>query len=459
MNRILLIGDIMLDINYTGFCNRLANEAPLPIYKILSKKYLLGGVGNVANNLKSLKLDFILLSLVGNDEEGKIIKNILEEKEIKNNLFIDNRKTTTKNRIFIDNKLVSRFDNEDVFKYDYNNIINFLETNSFNYILISDYQKGFITKELYNYLKYYANKNNIKILCDPKDNNLDKYRNIYLLKPNKKEFEQLINKKCKSIDEITKEGIIFKKELNITRLYITLAEEGIIYINENNYYYYTPTNKSNVIDVTGAGDTILSLLIYLEINSIDENIIGNICNYIGLKSVSTVGNYTISLEDIHSYFIEQKVIKIKDLSNLITKLKKQNKKLVFTNGCFDIIHRGHIEYLKKSKKLGDILLVGLNSDNSIKMNKGNNRPYNKLEDRLYILEELYFIDYIVVFEDKTPKNIIDIIRPDIYTKGSEYSKDNICNVLGEELRDKIVLIDYLDGYSSSKYINLLDINK
>jgi D-beta-D-heptose 7-phosphate kinase/D-beta-D-heptose 1-phosphate adenosyltransferase len=456
MPNILLIGDIMLDINHIAECNRLANEAPIPIYNILETKYILGGAGNVANHLKSLNLDFIFLTLIGNDEYGLKVKDLLNEKNITNHLLIDNRPTTIKNRIFVNNKLVSRFDNESINGYNHLFVQDYIKTNNFDYIIISDYQKGLLTKDLYLYLIQYSQQNNIKILCDPKDNNLDKYKNIYLLKPNKKEFELLIRKKCNTIDEIIKEGIEFKKNMNISKLYITLAELGILYINHNNIPFYTPTKKTDVIDVTGAGDTILSLLLYIELNNIDENQIGHLCNYIGLKSVQTVGNYNINLTDINNFYLDNKILTINNLKILIQKLKKDNKKIVFTNGCFDIIHRGHVEYLKKSKELGDILILGLNSDSSIKQNKGDSRPYNKLEDRIYILEQFPFIDYIIVFDEKTPIDLINIINPNIYTKGAEYTKDNICNVLGENIRNKIVLIDYLNNYSSSKYINLLN---
>jgi D-beta-D-heptose 7-phosphate kinase/D-beta-D-heptose 1-phosphate adenosyltransferase len=451
---ILLIGDIMLDTNYNAACNKLANEAPIPVYKILGKNNLLGGVGNVANNLKSLNINFILLTLVGNDDNGKIISNILNEKNINYKLFIDNqntRITTQKNRIFINNKLVSRFDIEDTLEYESNEIKQFISENNFDYIIISDYQKGLLSKELYQFINDYSIKNNIKVICDPKDNDINKYKNIYLLKPNKKEFELLINKKLNNIQDIINEGIILKKNLNISKLFITLAEKGILYINQKNDYIYTDTKKIDIIDVTGAGDSILSLLVYCEINNIPDNKIGELCNYIGLKSVQTVGNYNISIHDIHSFFIQNKVVSFDNLNYLLNNLK--NKKIVFTNGCFDIIHRGHIEYLKKSKDLGDTLIVGLNSDSSIKLNKGNNRPFNKLEDRIYILEQFPFIDYIIVFDDKTPIKLLELINPDVYTKGSEYTKDDICNVLGESIRDKIVLIDYLNDYSSTKYFN------
>jgi D-beta-D-heptose 7-phosphate kinase/D-beta-D-heptose 1-phosphate adenosyltransferase len=449
---ILLIGDIILDTNYIGECNKLANEAPIPVYKILNKKNLLGGVGNVANNLKSLNINFTLLSLIGNDDNGKIIMDILNNKNINHKLFIDNRNTTQKNRIFINNKLVSRYDIEDTYQYDPYNIKQYIIENQLKYIIISDYQKGLLSKELYHFINEYSIQNNIKVICDPKDNDIDKYKNIYLLKPNKKEFELLINKKINTIDELINDGILLKNNLNISKLFITLAEKGILYIDQNDLPIYTDTKKIDIIDVTGAGDTILSLLVYCEINQID-NKIGELCNYIGLKSVQTIGNYNITIDDINLFFIQNKIISFNNINNLINNLK--NKKIVFTNGCFDIIHRGHIEYLKKSKELGDILILGLNSDSSIKLNKGNTRPFNKLEDRLYILEQFPFIDYIIIFDDKTPIKLLESIKPDIYTKGNEYTKDDICNVLGEWIREKIILIDYLNNYSSTKSIHYL----
>ena len=457
--KILLIGDVMLDVNYICECNRLANEAPIPVYKIIDKNYILGGAGNVANHLKSLDLDFIFLSIVGDDQEGYNVKDLLEKKNIDYMLFIDEkRKTTCKNRIFVNQKLVSRFDNEDISIYNFTKIKEFLSQKNFTHIVISDYQKGLMSLELYEYLKSYAKIKNSKIICDPKDNLLEKYKDVYLLKPNKQEFESLIGKQLYTIEEIKKEGLVLMKNLGLSKLVVTLSELGICYFNKSNSeaYYIPSKNSEQVIDVTGAGDTILSFIVYNEIYPIDESKFGEICNFIGHKSVQTVGNYNISLKHINEFYHQNKNIDLENLIKLVEKWKNENKKIVFTNGCFDIIHRGHVQYLQSSKKLGDILIVGINTDNSIKINKGNNRPFNKLEDRIFILEQMNFIDYIVSFDEKTPIKLLEIIEPDIYTKGKDYNKDQICDVLGESLREKIVLINYLENHSSTKCITYLN---
>lgn len=454
---IIVIGDIMLDINHISTIFRKAPEADIPIYNIIDKQIILGGAGNIANNLKNLNTDVELISLVGNDIYGNIIKDILNEKHISHKLFIDNRITTTKNRIFNNNELSVRFDNEDTFDIttDIESVIleYIMSKTNIDAIIISDYNKGLITDNLCKSIIKFSNKTNIPTFVDPKINNIDKYSNCFLFKPNIIEAENIANET--NIENIIKN---IKNSINCTNLLITRGKEGMILNNINEKIEHNSIIK--IVDVTGAGDVVLAVLVYCYLKYNDLLYSCKIANYIGGKSVEKIGNYTTNINDINeyvkffniknndSYF--EKIIyddEINKLNRLSLKLK--NNKTVFTNGCFDILHSAHIELLKYAKSQGDILVVGLNSDESIKRLKGSQRPINNIDERSKILSLFDFIDYIVIFSDDTPSNILKILKPNILVKGGDY---NINEIIGKEYVNDVILFDYILNKSSTNVI-------
>lgn len=439
----------MLDINYNSQVTRNAPEADIPIYNILDTNYILGGAGNVAHNLKNLGANVELVGLIGNDTYGTIIKNNLESKQIEHKLFIDNRNTIQKNRIFLNNELNVRFDIEDT--YDISNVIEneviYYVTNKENIhaIIISDYDKGFITEYLCQKVITYANENNIPTFVDPKIKNFLKYKDCFLFKPNIVEAEKLTN--CKNLDLIINS---IKSSINCKHLLITRGKEGMILNSTTNKIEHD--SIINLIDVTGAGDIVLSVLVYIFLRGGDLLKACKVANYVAGKSVGVIGNYTISQNDIDEYVdndnITSKIIYDHEISK-IEKISK-HKNIVFTNGCFDILHSAHIKNLQFAKSNGDILVVGLNSDESIKRLKGPDRPINNISERSSILSLFDFIDYVIIFSDDTPFNIIKLLKPNILIKGSDYKKEDI---VGAEFADKIILFDFISGKSSTNIIN------
>ena len=449
---ILVIGDIMLDINYNATIERNAPEADIPIYNILDMNYILGGASNVTQNLKNLKTNVELISVIGNDIYGEMIQKILNEKYIQNKLFIDKeRKTTQKNRIFKNNNIKVRYDIEDT-----NEINDTIVTDILSYItnkkdidiiVISDYDKGFVTEHLCQTIIKYANENNIYTFVDPKIKNCMKYKNSFCFKPNLLEAEHITGEK-----DIQKMIHFIKTNINCENIVLTSGEKGM-FVNDilNNIQH---NELIKVIDVTGAGDIVLSVLVYIFLNYKDILLASKIANYVAGKSVTTIGNYNVCLNDITEYFDmnkkETKVIydnegnKIKWIKNI-----NKDKKIIFTNGCFDILHSAHIKLLQYSKKQGDILVVGLNSDKSIKRLKGQNRPINSIDERSTILSLFDFIDYIIIFEDDTPLNIIKTLLPNIIVKGSDYNKQN---VIGIDYVEDVLLFDFIKNKSTSLII-------
>ena len=449
---VLVIGDIMIDINSNSEITRIAPESNIPIYNILDVTNILGGASNVAVNLKNLGVNLEVVSVIGDDIYGNKIQDLFVSKQIKHKLFIDKeRKTTQKNRIFVKNTLNVRYDIEsthDISSDIENEVINYVITkNNIDAIIISDYDKGVVTERLSQTIISYANKNNIPTFVDPKIKNYIKYKGCFLLKPNQNEAEKISGEK-----NISKILHFIKDKIECSNILLTRGKEGMIL--NNIYNKIEHSSIINLVDVTGAGDIVLSVLVYVFLK--DKNLLKacKIANYIGGKSVGVIGNYTVSPNDIDEYYgfgmdsenskilYDYEVEKIRQIS--------KNPNLVFTNGCFDILHSAHIELLKFSKNLGEILVVGLNSDDSIKRLKGETRPINDINERSKILSLFDFIDYVIIFSEDTPLDIIKLLEPDILVKGSDYNKDNI---IGKEYVKKIVLFDFIQNKSSTRVIN------
>jgi D-beta-D-heptose 7-phosphate kinase/D-beta-D-heptose 1-phosphate adenosyltransferase len=442
----------MLDINKHSQVTRNAPEADIPIYNILDINYILGGASNVAQNLKNLDTNVEIISVIGEDVEGNIIKNILKSKNINHNLFVDKkRKTTQKNRIFLNNKLNVRFDIES--KDDISTAIEkeifdyIIKKENINAIILSDYDKGVLTESLSQNIINFANQKNIPTFVDPKIKNYIKYKDCFLFKPNQLEAEYISGNK--NIDKMLE---IIKERINCKNILLTRGKEGMILNNLFNNIQHNST--ISLVDVTGAGDIVLAVIVYSYLKFNDLLYASKIANYIGGKSVGTIGNYNVSINDFYEFDeIEKNLEKNKIIFDFeIEKLQKLSNmnNIVFTNGCFDILHSAHVELLKFSKKQGDILVVGLNSDESIKRLKGLNRPINYINERSKLLSLLDFIDYIVIFDDDTPLNIIKILKPDILIKGSDYKKEDI---VGKEFVNNIILFNFIQNKSSTNIIN------
>ena len=444
---ILLIGDVMIDINKHSEVLRNAPEADIPIYNILDTYFILGGAANVAQNLKNLQVSIELISVIGDDIYGNKIIEILNSHEISHKLFIDkNRNTTQKNRIFLKNKLEVRYDIEttdSISKTTEKEIISYiLNKENIDAIILSDYDKGLLTEELTQQIIEFSNKNKIPTFVDPKIKNYLKYKNCFLFKPNQNEAEIIACDK-----NIEKMLSLIKEKICCENILLTLGKEGMI-LNDLCNKIQHETNI-HLVDVTGAGDIVLSIIVYIYIKTKDLLLASKIANFVGGKSVSVIGNYNVSNKDIDEFFENKNKVIYDYEIDKINKISKKNG-LVFTNGCFDILHSAHIELLKFAKRKGNTLIVGLNSDESIKRLKGDSRPINDVHERSKMLSLLDFIDYVVIFSDDTPLNIIKLLQPNVLIKGSDYKRENI---IGKEFVKEIILFDFIPNHSSTLTIN------
>ena len=441
MNNILLIGDIVIDKSYIGISKRFAPEGCFPVVNINSIITNIGCVGNVLNSLLDF-FDKIYLITCLNENDIFYINEIIEKytNVIHINFHQDNRRIIIKNRIYIENKCISRFDQEKINNIDLNNeekILNYISTiiNNINITILSDYAKGVLTYNLTTKIIELCNKNNIITLIDPKGNDYKKYKNATLIKPNKTEMNDFIYSEL--TDHNSKFAILLN-EYNIKYILNTLGEDGmrLIYKNLNNKIEILnkDTIKSEIIDVTGCGDNILSsLAIFLKNENYsfhNVNFLLDILTHIGSISVNKPGCFKITKNIWNKFYIKQSI--------------------VFTNGCFDIIHIGHLKFLKECKKLGSKLIIGINTDESIKRIKGNKRPINKLEDRINFLKELDIADEIISFDEDTPEILLRKLKPDILVKGGDYNMENI---KGKEYVKKTIIIPFNKGFSSANIIN------
>ena len=464
---ILVIGDLMLDHYLWGTCDRISPEAPVAVVDIKNETTVLGGAGNVINNLVSLGANVGVLSVVGNDSVANELKYMLDETGASSFLVEQKgRKTSKKSRIMAAKSQVVRYDHESKNDISFDSVkkiySKFQEIiNAYDIILFSDYGKGVLTNTLTKELIQYAKKYDKKVLVDPKGEDYSKYKGSFLLTPNKKEAQIASNIEIEGADTLELALKQLKDTADLTYSMITLSEDGIAILKDGKVIT-KPTVAREVYDVTGAGDTVLASLGYALCIIDDLEIAVEFANLAAGVVVGKLGSSTVSLEEIEEYkssisksSIELHIKSQDDIEALCKRLSAKGKKIVFTNGCFDILHKGHVSYLNIAKSFGDVLIVGLNSDSSVKKLKGPNRPVNDEDDRAYMLSALESVDYVVVFEDDTPLSLIEKIKPDTLVKGADYEGKE---VVGSKIAKETRLVEFVEGKSTSKLIEKIKNN-
>jgi D-beta-D-heptose 7-phosphate kinase/D-beta-D-heptose 1-phosphate adenosyltransferase len=461
--KVLVIGDLMIDHYLWGGCERISPEAPVQVVDIKKETTVLGGAGNVVNNLNALGADVTVFSVVGDDDVALELIDMLDDINSTHYLVLDDtRKTTKKSRIIASNQQVVRYDKETKQQISQECeqllTIKLLEQiHNFDIILVSDYGKGVITSNLMNKIIFVANGANIKVLVDPKGEDYTKYRGSYLLTPNKKEAQLATNIEIKDDESLQESLTILQNQASLEVPMITLSEDGIAILDENNNILKKPTVAREVFDVTGAGDTVLASLgmAIANNNSIEQSL--EFANLAAGVVVGKLGSATATIEEIEEYksslhksSIESHIKTFDEIEQTVKRLKSKGSKIVFTNGCFDILHRGHVSYLDIAKSYGDVLILGLNSDDSVRRLKGESRPINTQEDRGFILAALESVDYVVNFNEDTPYELIKIVQPDILVKGADYEGKE---VVGSDIAKEVKLVTFIDGRSTTKTIN------
>ncbi|MBT7543499.1 MAG: D-glycero-beta-D-manno-heptose 1-phosphate adenylyltransferase [Gammaproteobacteria bacterium] len=484
-SKILVIGDAMLDKYLFGSTNRISPEAPVPVLKIKEEILKPGGAANVAANLSSLGINTSLITDVGVDSNGKILRKLI--KSLKVNLIskIDkNIITTTKTRIISQNQQLIRIDDEcNNSKITENNIKKETEKaiKNSDAVIFSDYNKGSLAN--ISQLIKIANKHKKPVFIDPKGDNFSCYKNAFAITPNLKEFENIVGA-CNDHNEIIKKAKKLSKTLNINSILVTLGFDGMLLIQKDKKTeYINATSKKEVFDVTGAGDTVIAVLCAAYLSSKDSDLYfaaivsniaaGEVIKQLGAQSIDGEELTSIVYKEINfedelkdEYFkkfdeldTHNRIIKNdNELKNIINLIKSLGFNISFTNGCFDILHRGHTKYLDDARKLADFLFIGVNDDASVKKLKGKNRPVNNLNDRMEMLRRITLDDaFIIKFSEQTPIQLIKKIKPNILIKGGDYKANEIVGSdFVKKNGGKIKIIPFIKGFSTTNIIKKIN---
>jgi D-beta-D-heptose 7-phosphate kinase/D-beta-D-heptose 1-phosphate adenosyltransferase len=456
---VMVIGDIMLDHQRNVEIRSIANEAPIPVYKFISENYSLGGSGNVVKNMHALGCSIDVFGVIGSDANGTKINELLSSMLGVTSYLqtLSNYPTSIKERTFCDNKIMFRCDHEEI-----NPTINItlllqqieerLKEKHVSIIVLSDYNKGVLNHDVCQAIITLSTLYGVPTCVDPKKNCL-KYKGCTIIKPNWNEACSLLNvPKDTSIEDVHKQ--LFQ-ETGCCYSVITLAERGITLFDGIKLYHEQPTIQHQLIDVTGAGDIVCSIIAcYLLTNKNDISNVLRIATSIATRSVEYPGTYTIQKRDIITCDLYGTKHIRTDQIHWIRELY-HDKKIVFTNGCFDILHHGHIQLFNFCHQKGDIVVVGVNSDDSIRRLKGEKRPINPLHLRTGVLESIAFINHIIVFKDDSPYSILQMLRPDVIIKGADYQ---IKDIIGREFASEVYICPLVPDISSTLIIKSCSIN-
>lgn len=464
---ILVVGDVMLDNYYVGDVRRISPEAPVPVFRKRLERSVLGGAANVAANLVAANQQTSMMSIIGRDANGQTMMQLFENLGINAGLVSNlQRSTTIKTRFLADNnQQLLRLDVEDtdpITKVESNRILKKLQKviDDFDLILMSDYLKGLLTQEFTQGVIKMARKHDIPVVIDVKDPKYGKYYGATLLKPNLNELRSLTGKNVQTDEEIVEAAEELRKRSNCQYVLATLGAKGMVLVGEGAPYFVKSLARE-VYDVSGAGDTTIAYLATCMANGIPIRESVDIANYAAGIQVGKVGTSSVYWQEVRELISNEdhgashKILSSDD----VNRFRKDNaqKKIVFTNGCFDILHVGHKRYLQQAATLGDILVVGVNSDASVRRLKGPSRPVNNEQDRAEMLSAMGFIDYVAIFDEDTPYELIKKIQPDVLVKGGDYKPEEVVGKDIVEARGgRLELISFVEGKSTTNIINKIN---
>ena len=462
---VLVVGDYILDQYLGGDVERISPEAPVPVLKMSWSKNRLGGAGNVINNLCTMGSNARALACIGSGRTGDTLYNLLVESGADLRYVYRNPSVSTikKIRVVARNQQVIRIDDEQTehipegfFEFIHSNIDGILS--GINAVILSDYGKGVLTKELTQYLITSSKSKGIPVFVDPKGNNWDKYRGVTACTPNLAELSQVYGNKIFQSDEsvIYEVGLDICKNFDFDFLLVTRSEKGMSTILKTGEMRNYPVVKKEVVDVSGAGDTVICTFALCYALGIDLDRCCKVANLAASIVVSKFGTATLTINELNGAIVtntKQKIVSFDEIGIISKELHDEGKQIVFTNGCFDIIHSGHIATFEVARSLGDVLIVGVNSDDSIRRLKGPTRPIVDEKNRLEVLRAISMIDYLVVFSEDTPLELIKNILPHVLVKGEDYAdKEVVGRDVVEANGGKVQLIPFVEGMSTSKII-------
>lgn len=464
--KIAVFGDMMIDEYLSGEVSRISPEAPVPVVHVLSEAKRLGGAGNVIRNLCALGAEAVPISCIGRDMSGDWMIRRFQEYHLDTRGVMQSGSAVTgiKTRVTSQNQQLLRYDRETIQDAPAH-FTQWLSENAgallsgADAVIISDYGKGVVTADTAKIVIDAASKAGIPVVVDPKGNDYRKYRGAAVCTPNMKELQAAVGRGLSTEEEIAAAGKALCESCQIQYILATRSEKGMSLIDgrsgEKRDY---PALAKEVIDVTGAGDTVISVFTLCFALGAGFDDCCKIANAAASIVVSKFGASVADPEEIEkilfgSLYQGTKILTLRQAQQKALFLRQQGKKIVFTNGCFDLVHAGHIASFRQARGLGDVLFVGLNSDASVKRIKGEKRPVVDEANRLALLEAVTYVDYLILFDDDTPEAVIRELAPDILVKGRDWEgKDVAGGKFVEEHGGKVCFIDLEKGLSTTNLI-------
>ncbi|MBK5071656.1 bifunctional D-glycero-beta-D-manno-heptose-7-phosphate kinase/D-glycero-beta-D-manno-heptose 1-phosphate adenylyltransferase HldE [Budviciaceae bacterium CWB-B4] len=459
---VMVVGDVMLDRYWHGPTSRISPEAPVPVVKVNMVEDRPGGAANVAMNIASLCGVSRLVGLTGMDEPARVLNDKLNEVNVKCDFVtIASHPTITKLRVLSRNQQLLRLDFEEGFEnVDSQPILDRVQQAlpHLGALVLSDYAKGALASV--QSLIALGREAGVPVLIDPKGADFERYRGATLLTPNLSEFEAVVGQ-CKTEDELVSRGMALIERFEFSALLITRSENGMTLLQPGRDPFHMPTQAQEVYDVTGAGDTVIGVLAVSLAAGLTLEEACFMANAAAGVVVGKLGTSTVSPIELENAIRGRAdtgfgVMNEEQLKQAVAHARQRGEKVVMTNGCFDILHAGHVSYLANARKLGDRLIVAVNSDASTRRLKGETRPVNPLAQRMIVLGALESVDWVVSFEEDTPQRLIADILPDLLVKGGDYKPEDIAGskevwAAGGDVR----VLNFEDGCSTSNIIKTI----
>jgi D-beta-D-heptose 7-phosphate kinase/D-beta-D-heptose 1-phosphate adenosyltransferase len=459
---VLVVGDVMLDRYWYGPTSRISPEAPVPVVKVDNVEERPGGAANVAMNIASLGAGSRLVGLTGIDDAARALDASLSGVNVQCDFVaVATHPTITKLRVLSRNQQLIRLDFEEGFEgVDPEPLHERIRQGlpKAGALVLSDYAKGALAS-VETIIKI-AREANVPVLVDPKGTDFERYRGATILTPNLSEFEAVVGK-CADEAEIVERGMALMAQFDLSALLVTRSENGMTLLQPGKKPFHLPTQAQEVYDVTGAGDTVIGVLAAALAagNTLEESCF--LANAAAGVVVGKLGTSTVSPVELENAIRARPesgfgVMDEAQLREAVALARRRGEKVVMTNGCFDILHAGHVSYLANARKLGDRLIVAVNSDASTRRLKGETRPINPLINRMIVLGALEAVDWVVPFEEDTPQRVIADVLPDLLVKGGDYKPEEIAGSVevwanGGEVR----VLNFEDGISTSKIIEAI----
>lgn len=461
---VLVVGDLMLDEYLYGTIDRISPEAPVGVLDWRSRRSWLGGAANVAHNLVQLGCTTFLSGVVGSDRPAEELLQAAGALGIDSAAIITDsgRPTTVKTRVIAHGHQVIRIDREA--RHAIGDSVSELLLDQLKHclpridgVILSDYAKGVLRPDLCASVMTAAARKGIPVLVDPKGHDFSKYRGAFLLTPNKKELAEATQMPVQSESDIRKAVERLLALVECQAILVTRGEEGMSLYRAGGEETHIQAEVRDVFDITGAGDTVISMFGRVFFAGADSLPAAQLANIAAGVKVGKLGTATVTTEEIVGWFRQrenqskEKVVELSQLKQIVSLQHSQGKRVVFTNGCFDLLHVGHVHFLKKAKALGHLLIVAINDDASVKSLKGNGRPLINAADRARIIAALESVDYVVTFSGLTPLHMIEELMPDVLVKGGTYKLEEVVGRREvEKYGGRVELIPTVDNQSSSQ---------